>query len=299
MIEFKSITLEDKPIIDKLLEGNTYRASECCFSNLYGWSHKFNTQFAVWNDFLLIKFTRAAGECSYLAPFGKGDVKGDIDTLFSDCNCIDKFELSGVTENMWQKIDVVLPGVFQRISTSECYDYIYTSEKLIHLKGKKLQSKRNHINRFKKENREWKYISLNEQPEMLTGCKKMLEEWYKINLETSDNSLKYDFATTARFINDFQALGLRGGAIVVNDSIVAFSMGTRLSNDTFIVHVEKAFSEVQGAYAIINQQFVENEASQFTYINREDDMGLASLRKAKMSYHPDILLVKDSLKYTR
>lgn len=299
MIEFKNITLEDKPIIDKLLQGNAYRASECCFSNLYGWSHKFNTQYAVWNDFLLIKFTRAAGECSYLAPFGKGDVKGAINALFSDCNCKKSFELSGVTEGMWQKIDEVLPGVFQRISTSECYDYIYASEKLIHLKGKKLQSKRNHINRFKKENREWKYISLNDYPERLADCQAMLEKWYKIHLETGDDSLKYDFATTTRFIKHFQALNLRGGAIVVNDSIVAFSMGTPLSSDTFIVHVEKAYADVQGAYAIINQQFVENEASQYTYINREDDMGMESLRKAKMSYHPDILLVKDSLKYIR
>jgi hypothetical protein len=85
---------------------------------------------------------------------------------------------------------------------------------------------------------------------------------------------------------------LRGGAIEVDGDIVAFSLGTKLNADTFIVHVEKAYSEIQGAYPIINQEFVKNEASEFTYINREEDMGYPSLRKAKMSYRPDILLEK-------
>ena len=85
---------------------------------------------------------------------------------------------------------------------------------------------------------------------------------------------------------------LRGGAIEVDGEIIAFSLGAILNEDTFIVHVEKAFATINGAYPIINQQFVLHEASEFTYINREEDMGYPSLRKAKMSYRPDILLEK-------
>jgi hypothetical protein len=83
-MEFKKIELSDKPIFDRLLENNTFRASECCFSNLYGWAHKFDTKFAVFNDFLLIKFTGITGKCSYLMPFGKGDLKAAIEALHTD-----------------------------------------------------------------------------------------------------------------------------------------------------------------------------------------------------------------------
>jgi hypothetical protein len=120
----------------------------------------------------------------------------------------------------------------------------------------------------------------------------MLKKWYDINKETSDSSLELDFKSTSLYLNNFEALNLRGGAIEVDDEIIAFSMGAKLNEDTFIVHVEKAFADIQGAYPFINQQFVKNEVSEFTYINREEDMGYPSLRKAKMSYRPDILLEK-------
>ena len=295
-MQFKNIQLSDKPTFDRLLEGNTFRASECCFSNLYGWAHKFNTQFAILNDFLLIKFTNAAGGCSYLTPLGKGDLKSAIEALYDDCGCKVKFEMSGVTEEMWQQIEEAMPDVFEKIPAPESFDYIYTSEKLIHLTGKKLQSKRNHINRFKKENK-WEYISLNDHPETLAECRRMLTEWYDLNKESHDNSLRLDYITTSDFLHNFEALGLCGGAICVQNQIAAFSLGTRLTADTFIVHVEKAFTDIHGAYTIMNQQLVENEAANYTYINREEDMGFESLRKAKMSYQPDILLEKNLVKF--
>lgn len=295
MIDFKEITLNDKPIFDKLLEGNSYRSSECCFSNLYGWAHKYNTKFAVFSDFLLIKFTSIQGGCLYLRPLGKGNLKRAINAIFEDCGCERRFEMAGITERMWQDIDAEMPGVFEKTRVRNNYDYIYTVEKLTQLSGKKLQSKRNHINRFKKENR-WEYVSLNNNPEMLSECKVMLDEWYEINAAVKDDSLETDYKTTANFLARFEPLQLRGGAILANNKLVAFSLGTRLTHDTFIVHVEKALTDVHGSYAIMNQQFAEHEGEGYTYINREEDMGFESLRKAKMSYQPDILLEKNAVK---
>ncbi|MFA6701667.1 MAG: phosphatidylglycerol lysyltransferase domain-containing protein [Dysgonamonadaceae bacterium] len=295
MLEFKKITLEDKSTIDRLLEGNTYRSSECCFSNLYGWSHKFNTSYAEWNNFLLVKFTVDNGGCSYLIPYGQGDLKPAIEVLMNDCGCTQKFSMSGVTERMWTNIETSMPGMFEKIPVRSGFDYIYTSEKLIHLNGKKLQSKRNHINRFKKENN-WEYQSLVDHPEYLEKCRKMLRDWIDINLESHDESLELDYITTSTFLTQFKELDLRGGVIMVDGKIAAFTLGRPLTDDTFIVHAEKAFTNINGAYSIINQQFVEHEASGFNYINREEDMGYESLRKAKMSYQPDILLEKSILK---
>lgn len=292
MIEFRDIELEDKKIIDKYLINNPYRASESCFSNLYGWAHKYQTKYAVWRDYLLIKFTSDRGGCSYLTPFGKGNLTSAIDMLVDECGCPIKFEMSGVTEAMKEEIERAMPRRFEYIRQRPVYDYIYTSKKLINLSGKKLQSKRNHINRFVAQNSNWEYISITNNPFETKRCKDMLAKWYDINRESSDESLDEDFKTTALYLDNFEALELRGGAIEVDGEIVAFSLGAKLSGDTFIVHVEKAFASIQGAYAIINQQMVLNEASEFTYINREEDMGYPSLRKAKMSYRPDILLEK-------
>ena len=291
MIEFRDIELQDKERIDKYLINNPYRASESCFSNLYGWAHKYNTQLAEWRDFLLIKFISDRGGCSYLKPFGKGNLAGAIEVLIEECGCPIKFEMSGVTQAMREEIEKAMPRRFEYERQRSVFDYIYTSKKLINLSGKRLQSKRNHINRFKAQN-DWRYISITENPSELSRCKDMLQKWYDINKEFSDDSLELDFKSTSLYINDFEALELRGGAIEVDGEFVAFSMGAKLSEDTFIVHVEKAFSDIQGSYAIINQEFVKNEAAEFTYINREEDMGYPSLRKAKMSYRPDILLEK-------
>ncbi|MDD3357048.1 MAG: phosphatidylglycerol lysyltransferase domain-containing protein [Dysgonamonadaceae bacterium] len=291
MIEFRNIELQDKEIIDKYLINNPYRASESCFSNLYGWAHKYKTQYAVWRDYLLVKFTSDRGGCSYLTPFGKGNLASAIEILVEECGCPIKFEMSGVTQAMREEIESAMPRRFEFKRERSVYDYIYRAEKLINLSGKKLQSKRNHINRFTAQNK-WRYISITKNPWEVDSCKDMLQKWYDINKESSDESLELDFKSTSLFLDNFEALNLRGGAIEVDDEIVAFSLGAQLNEDTFIVHVEKAFADIQGAYAIINQQFVLNEASEFTYINREEDMGYPSLRKSKMSYRPDILLEK-------
>jgi hypothetical protein len=259
MIEFRDIELQDKQIIDKYLINNPYRASESCFSNLYGWAHKYKTSYAVWRDYLLIKFTSDRGGCSYLTPFGKGNLSSAIEMLIDECGCPIKFEMSGVTEAMKVEIERAMPNRFEYTRQRSVYDYIYTSEKLINLSGKKLQSKRNHINRFVAQHSDYKYISITENPAEVSRCKDMLQKWFDMNRESSDESLE---------------------------------LGAKLNKDTFIVHVEKAYADIQGAYTIINQQFVLNEASEYTYINREEDMGYPSLRKAKMSYRPDILLEK-------
>ena len=292
MLKFKRIQLEDKNIIDKYLQGNVHRASELCFTNLYGWAHKFDTQYAIFKDFLLIKFKREDGGCSYLKPIGKGNLSEAVGLLLEDCGCRERFNMSGVTQGMWDELNAAMPDEFKFELTPGSFDYIYTSEKLINLSGKKLQSKRNHINRFKNENPDWQYISLNDNPEYIHECKQMLSTWMEVNKESHDSSIELDFVTTSLFLDNFEYLGLVGGAIKVNGLMQAFTLGTRLTLDTLIVHVEKALTDVHGAYTIINQQFAEHEGSAYSYMNREEDMGLEPLRQAKMSYKPDILLEK-------
>ncbi|MGI6573537.1 MAG: DUF2156 domain-containing protein [Fermentimonas sp.] len=297
MLTFKMIELSDRPLISPYLQKQNYRASDFCFTNLYTWGKRFNTQFAVANGWLFIRFKDNCGRNSYLKPIGMGDLREAIEWIIEDHTAFDSvFQLRGLTEEMIEEVSAAFPERFNYNFNRSVSDYIYTTEKLTHLKGKKLQSKRNHINRFKREN-SWSYQSLEGSLETVEACKRVLDKWMRVNEEDKDPTLVYDDFATTLMLEHFDYLELKGGAIRVDDEIVAFAIGERLTEDTFIVHVEKAFSSVHGAYAVINQQFVENEMEGFTYVNREEDMGLENLRKAKLSYQPDILLKKYNARF--
>jgi hypothetical protein len=297
MLEFRSFELEDKDLINSYLKNQNYRVSDLCFVNLYAWGKKFNTQFAVCDDWLFIRFKDNYGRNSYLKPIGEGDIKKGIELIIEDHKQFDTvFQIRGVTKEMIAEIEEAMPGVFDYKLNMSVSDYIYTSEKLINLKGKKLQSKRNHINRFKREN-SWKYKTLTGNPQLVKECKSMLDKWMEINSDEKDPSLAYDDFATKIMLENFEYLGLKGGLICVDNEIAAFSIGEVLTEDTVVVHVEKAFTSIHGAYTIMNQQFVLNEAAEYKYINREEDMGVENLRKAKLSYQPDILLEKYNARF--
>ncbi len=197
---------------------------------------------------------------------------------------------------MISEIEDAMPGRFDYKLNRSVSDYIYTSEKLINLTGKKLQSKRNHINRFKRENR-WQYKTLTGNQELVEECKGMLSKWMEINKEDEDPTLVHDNFATTTMLENFEYLNLKGGLICINNEIAAFSIGEHLTEDTMVVHVEKAFTSIHGAYNIINQQFVLHEADGYKYINREEDMGVENLRQAKLSYQPDIILEKYNARF--
>lgn len=290
MINFKQITLSDKRDIDAAFNGNIYRACDFCFANLYAWNARFKTVFAIEHRTIFLRFQDLDGQLYYMMPIGRMPLKDAFDLIMRDAveNKI-PFQMKGITSRMWDNIQAEMPGRFRYLPDKDNYEYIYLSEKLIKLSGKKLQSKRNHINRFKADNPDWEYFPITTKEE-LEECSRMLDEWEEVSISKVDFSKRYDYIATKIMINQFFELQLQGGAIRVNGQIVAFSIGEQLTADSFVVHVEKAFSGINGAYTIINQQFIEHTASEFTYINREEDMGIENLRKAKMSYYPDILL---------
>ncbi len=290
MINFKPILLSDKKAIDSCLAGNTYRACDFCFTNLYAWQAKFKTTFSIEQDTLFIRYKDIDGELCYVIPIDKMPLEKSLSIIIQDAreNNI-PFIMKGITIRMWNDIIKVMPDTFKFTHDRNNDEYIYLSERMIGLKGKKLQSKRNHINRFKKDYPDWNYFSLASEKD-LQECSNMLDEWEDLNLSKAEKSLRYDYIATKLMLENFGYLELRGGAVKVNGKIVAFTIGEPLTEDTFVIHVEKAYGEIIGAYPIINQQFAEHEISGYKYINREEDMGLDYLRQAKKSYYPDILL---------
>lgn len=290
MINFKSIQLSDKKAIDACLSGNTYRACDFCFTNLYTWQAKFKTTFAIEHDTLFIRYREVTGEYCYMMPIGKLPLEKALFMIINDVTEQNMpLIMKGVTVRMWDDIQEVMPDVFEYVHDRDNDEYIYLSERLINLKGSKLQSKRNHINRFKRENPDWQYFALTTKEE-LEECCMMLDTWEDMNLNKAEKSLRYDYLATRMMLDNFDVLKLTGGAVRMNGKIVAFTVGEPLTKDTFVIHAEKAFAGMNGAYSIINQQFAEHETADYKYINREEDMGLEYLRQAKKSYYPDILL---------
>ena len=269
--EFKDIELSDKEWADPLLAVSDYRATEYCFTSLYIWARFFGTRIARWKDWLLIRSDGEEGCANYIFPAGSGDIAEVLDTMEEDA---------------------------ARIGRRPSFDYIYDTEKMVSLAGKKYQPKRNFISRFKAQNPGWTYESIRPDgdPELcrrqLEECRAMTDEWCALNGCIHNESMQMEACAVRKALEDFVPLRLSGGMLRSGGRLVAYTLGERLNSDTFIVHVEKAFSDVTGAYPMINRTFLEHEAAGLQYVNREDDAGDEGLRKAKLSYHPAYMLEK-------
>ena len=184
---------------------------------------------------------------------------------------------------------------FSQEESRDDFEYLYLTEKLKNLSGKKFHSKRNHISAFSKAHN-WSYESIT--PEVLPDLFKMADKWTNEMKKLTDDpkSIEVENQAIKEYFPHMKELGLRGGLIRVDGEIIAFTFGSPINNKVFDIHSEKALPEYRTAYSVINREFIANELPDFEYVNREDDMGLEGLRKAKLSYHPDILLKKYVIK---
>ena len=209
------------------------------------------------------------------------------------------FRLVCLTPPQKEELEALFPGAFRFTADRNGFDYLYDIDRLSDLKGKKLHAKRNHIHRFEENNPDWVYEDIT--PDSLPECLEMDKEWYRRSMIREGLAEERDLGDEGRALRlameNYEALGLEGGLIRVYGEVVAFTMGDRLSSDTFDVHFEKAYGELQGAYAAINREFarrVRQRHPEIRYLDREDDMGVEGLRKAKESYYPDLMVEKYS-----
>ncbi|MCH5280753.1 MAG: DUF2156 domain-containing protein [Lachnospiraceae bacterium] len=292
--QWKKITKEEQELFKEFYEKEQSRSCEHSFANNLLWSPFYGTKYCVSDDNLL--FCSGGDRLSVSFPIGKGDVKLTIQKLMDYFKEQDKpFCMHMVTPEQFQLMEELFPGKFQIEYDRDVADYIYESEKLISLAGKKLHGKRNHINRFLTDYPDYQYESIT--AENKEECLEMANEWRIQNGCDEDPDKKKEYCVTLNALEMLEELNLTGGLIRAGGRVVAFSIGEPLSHDTYVVHIEKAFADVQGAYPIINQQFVIHEASQYTYINREEDTGADGLRQAKLSYHPVFMQEKGVVTY--
>lgn len=310
MIKFKDITLDDKELIQSFTLWGERQNCDLSFSNLISWRFLYNTQFAIVDDYLVFRFYMGH-HLAYMMPVPRPKQQEDGTFKVEPCDECSvsvirairddsiamghPFLMLGVCNYMRDIIESRFPDTFDIKPDRDFSDYIYTRDKLINLSGKKLQSKRNHINKFKSLYPDYSYRELT--PDLIPQCLELERQWRRTskddNGEVPDEDLSEELRSMTRAFNRWDRLGLVGGTIFVGDKLVAFTFGCPINQCTLDVCVEKADVNYEGAFTIINQEFVKHLPEQYYYINREEDMGDEGLRRAKLSYKPDILLEKN------
>lgn len=296
-IEWKTMSLENKDIVMPYYE---YEQSSCCevsFANNILWAPFYEVEYAIVEG-MLIFLTKKDGY-SISMPLAKDDQTAanlkttilKVEEYFESLG--QPFHMHLVTKEKFELLEQLFPQKYRIEYNRDVADYVYEVSGMISLAGKKLHGKRNHINKFKENNPDWSYETLND--ENLEECLQMAEEWKAINLCGEKGEKHAEFCVTRRALKNYKALGLKGGVLRDGSRVVAFTLGEELNKEMFVVHIEKAFADVQGAYPMINQQFLIHEASNYKYVNREDDTGAEGLRKAKLSYYPVFLQEKGNV----
>ena len=290
MIPFKDITLADKDTITSFTMKSDRRNCDLSFSNLCSWRFLYDTQFAVVDNFLVFKFW-AGEQLAYMMPVGTGDLKAVLWELIEDARKENQhFCMLGVCSNMRADLEAILPEQFTFTEDRDYADYIYLRSDLSTLKGKKFQAKRNHINRFRNTYPDYEYTPIT--PDRIQECLDLEAEWCKVNNCDQQEGTGNERRALIYALHNFETLGLTGGILHVNGKIVAFTFGMPINHETFGVHVEKADTSIEGAYAMINYEFANRIPEKYIYINREEDLGIEGLRKAKLSYQPATILEK-------
>lgn len=289
-IPFKKPQLEDREEILSFLRGQKFRGCERTFANIYLWARFYDLVWAEVEETVVFRM-KADGQESYTYPAGDGDRKAAVERILEACRaegCPVRFH--GLSKEEYEELEQNFPGRFQVEWPGDVEDYVYETEKLIRLSGKKYHGKKNHINQFRAAYPDWSYEALSE--DNVEECFQMALRWREFNGCEGDPEKNKEMCVALNSLRLHRELGLQGGVLRAGGEVIAFTMGEPVSEDTFVVHIEKAYADIRGAYPMINQQFLEHEVSQYRYVNREDDTGDEGLRRAKLSYHPVFMVEK-------
>ena len=288
MIEFRPVRLEDRATIERFTMSSDITNCDLSFANMFCWQEVYHSAWAIVDGFLVIRFHIDGGDrLGYMQPVGEGDCARIIPALREDAHAHgQRLRIIGLTDRGREMIRQMHIGQFAFESDRALEDYVYAADDLRNLPGRRYQPKRNHINRFMAEYPDYRYEELT--PDRFDECMQLEREWRR-NHEGHTSELCAEQRAMQRAFAHFAELGMTGGCIYVGERMVAFTYGSAVNNHTFDTHVEKADTDYDGAFTVINCLFARHLPERFTLINREEDLGIEGLRRAKLSYHPAVI----------
>lgn len=291
MIDFQPITPALYSRYAPYLAQAAMQGCEYSFVNHFLWGQQ---KAAMVEDHLVI-FAQYGRSSVYLYPVGEGNTKAALDAILADAahrgiNC----RLAGMTESQKQALQQWYPDVFCYHYDRDEFDYVYAVEDLAQLKGKKFQKKRNHLNRFFEKNPTAVFLPITQ--ENLPQVEQLCRKWFDQRLaEDPYADLRMEQIALFKALHRWQELPMEGLVLLLEGQPVAMCAGSPMSRQMFDIHFEKALDGVDGAYAAINNAFakyLQEKYPDLRYLNREDDLGIPGLRKAKLSYCPEFLIEK-------
>ncbi|MFO7888960.1 MAG: phosphatidylglycerol lysyltransferase domain-containing protein [bacterium] len=282
--DFMPISLRYKNFLHKKLWNYQPQASEYNFTNLFIWREYFKLKFSVLDKWLIILSDQKSNQPYCFQPIGPDNRTEVVHRILSWLH-----NTYPMVKPIIKRADRRLVGEIKKDKNlkykadRDYFDYIYQAQDLISLKGQKYHSKRNHINQLYKNHKyEYKVIDTNN----INDCIRIEKHWceQKSNLHTKQ--IQAECRAIQKLLNSYNSLNIQGGIIYVDGKPKAFAIGELLNKNMAVIHIEKADATIQGLYQLINQKFCEKNYKNISFVNREQDLGLNGLRKAKKSYYP-------------
>ena len=273
-----------------------FNNSESSIATMYMWQHYADIKYYAENEILYSICRRSDGRYYSFMPYGNKrnsqEVVAKVLNLFKQLNSIPI--IRNCTKDF---VDFILNNTDYKVNITpvrNSFDYVYKTDDLINLSGKKYHGKKNHINSF---NKKYNYSYVLYNPSMkdacIEFCKKTLMQYYGEN----ENAYNTELFSITKTFDNMDELNLKCALLTIDDSIIALSVGERINKEYALIHIEKADYNFRTAYSVINNLFLKNEFADTIYVNREEDMGIEGLRKAKESYHPCHLIEKYNIEF--
>lgn len=290
MIAFKTLALEDRAILQPFVSVKGRWISDTNFSNMFMWRHSREISYAIINGQCVIQTRYPNAEPFIFYPLGNGDKKSLIQSLilyYKEQSL--PFALHSLQKDEVAALERDFPESFIIEPVRDRFEYIYHTKELIELSGRKFHKKKNHLNRFYLQYPQTHFERI--QSHNIDELRNTINLWYAQN-KADDKGLYFENLGINDALTYFEPLQLDGGFLRVDGEIIAFSFGENLDNTCALIHIEKANIAFSGAYQAINQALLAHIFHHTQYANREEDLGIEGLRKAKLSYQPAFLLEK-------
>jgi uncharacterized protein len=286
--QFKDFSLEEKPLLEAAFLKFPPVISEFTFTNLFIWRQVYQLSISHLKGFLCLLSDR--GDASFFfPPIGDGDQVEIFRILLQylqERGISPK--IARIPEPMIPRVELKEEGMRVDLDRDQS-DYVYLAEDLIKLEGRKYHRKRNHIKQFKGKYA-YEYLSLT--PEWVSECLRLETDWCDLRHCEVIPGLANESVAIKEALTHFDQLNMKGGAILIDGRLEAFTLGEPLNPETVVIHIEKANPAFEGLYPTIHQAFLENQWSAYPFVNREQDLGEEGLRKAKESYFPHHMIHK-------
>jgi hypothetical protein len=287
--ELKPITIDDQAFIRDTLWNYQPVTSELTFTNLFMWRNLYHFKWTVLNGTVLL-FAGNSSDFFAMQPVGPRPFKNVILTVLHWLH-----DEHHQNTPHFDRVDKETSDEFKSYSSIKSeplfshFDYLYNTNSLITLEGRHLHSKRNHLARFTKEN-SYSYQDLT--PDLIPQCLQLADHWCELYHCRNNPGLCAEWNAIREVLNNFGSLNCRGGVVIIDAVVEAFTLGELLNKSTAVIHIEKANTDIHGIYTAINQLFCKNAWPDSKFINREQDLGDPGLKAAKNSYHPQSMIEK-------